>query len=281
MVLATPLSDDLRDVLTPVRYADPARAAAGPGTAVAPGAGAVAHPPGAALRPAAADAATRTRWHPVLVTAAVLVAASASVIMPVAGTLAALALFAALRTAGLAQRRTAARRLVRGSRATDSFVTAVSLPWFLVRAMLALLLLAPFALAAAALAAGVTVALVPNDWPYRALAYAAGGLVVFYGLGPGSGMPRTQLRRFFGTVTRTRIGQAVAVIAMVALAAAALTAAATWPSVFWPTAVPGSVIRFGVTHLGPLRRLAYLAHLSGPHRFGILRGVFLRRLGLR
>jgi hypothetical protein len=36
------------------------------------------------------------------------------------------------------------------------------------------------------------------------------------------------------------------------------------------------VVRFGVTHLGPLRRLGYLSHLSGPHRFQLLRGRFLR-----
>jgi hypothetical protein len=39
--------------------------------------------------------------------------------------------------------------------------------------------------------------------------------------------------------------------------------------------VPGGVVRFGVTHLGPIRRLAYLAHLSGAHRFGLPRSGFL------
>jgi hypothetical protein len=141
------------------------------------------------------------------------------------------------------------------------------------------LLLAPFALAAAAIAAGVTVAFAPGDWPYRALADAAGALVLCYGLGPGSAMPRTQLRRFFGAVAKTRTTQFVAVIVLTALAVAALTAAATWPSLFWPTAVPGNVVRFGVTHLVPLRRLGYLAHLSGPHRFGLLRGSLLHHLG--
>jgi hypothetical protein len=215
------------------------------------------------------------------VVSSILVVASVSVILPVAGTLGALALFAALRTAGLAHHRTAVRRLARGSRASDSIVTAVSLPWFLIRAVVALLLLAPFALAVGALAAGVTVALAPGDWPYRALAYASGALVVFYGFGPGSGMPRTQIRRFFGVVTKTPVTRAVAVIAMIALAAAALTAAASWPSTFWPGTVPGTVIRFGVTHLGPLRRLAYLAHLGGPHRFGVLHGNLLRSPLLR
>jgi len=259
-----PLPDDLGDVLTPVSYAR--REAAPPGTATVTG---------APRRGAAPAAAARTRWHPVLVLATVLVAAGVSVILPVAGTVAALALFAGLRTAGLVQRRHAARRAVRGARTLDPVVIMVALPWHLLRALLAMLLLAPLGLAAAALAAGITVALAPGAWPYRALAYAAGTLVLFYGFGPGSGMPRAQLRRIFGAVTRTRTTQLVAVLGMAALALAAITAAMSSPSVYWPTAVPGSVVRFGVVHLGPLRRLGYLAHLGGTPPFGLPRGGFL------
>jgi hypothetical protein len=261
-----PLPDDLGDVLTPVSYAR--REAAPRGTATITGA-----------RQAAVPApATRTRWHRLLVVATVLIAAGASVILPVAGTLAAFALFAVLRTAGVVQQRKAARRAARGARALDPVVTVVSLPWLFLRALLGMVLLAPLGLAAAALAAGITVAIAPGDWPYRALAYAAGALVLFYGLGPGSGMPRAQLRRFFGAVTKTRTAQLVTVFGMTALALAAVTAAVSTPSVYWPTVVPGSVVHFGVTHLGPFRRLAYLAHLSGapgfilPHS-GFLHGV--------
>jgi hypothetical protein len=205
-----------------------------------------------------------------------LVFASVAVVLPVAGTLAALGLLVALRTAGLVQRRTAARRLARGNRATDPLVTAVTLPWFVFRALLALILLAPFALAAAAVAAGVAVAALPGAWPDRALAYAAGALVIFYGLGPGSGMPRTQLRRIFGTVTRTRPAQAVALAGMTALAVAALTAAVTWPSAYWPTVIPGGFIQFGVSHLAPLHHFGFL---GGLHHVRQLPGVLLRRLG--
>jgi hypothetical protein len=211
----------------------------------------------------------------VLVVATVLMAAGVSVILPIAGTLAALALFAGLRTAGLVQRRSTARRAARGARTMDPVVTTVTLPWFFLRALFALVLLAPLALAAAAIAAGITVAAAPGDWPYRALAYAAGALVLCYGLGPGSGMPRAQLRRAFGAITKTRTTQLVAVLGMTALALAAITAALSTPSVFWPTVVPGGVVRFGVTHLGPIRRLAYLAHLSGPPRLGLPRSGFL------
>jgi len=134
--------------------------------------------------------------------------------------------------------------------------------------------------AAGALAAGITVAIAPGDWPYRALAYAAGALVLCYGLGPGSRMPRTQLRRFFGAITKTRTTQLVAVLVMAALALAAITAAVSSPSVYWPTVVPGSVVRFGVIHLGPFRRLAYLAHLSGAPRLGVPHGGFLHAVWL-
>jgi len=183
-----------------------------------------------------------------------------------------------LRTAGLVARRRAARRAARGARAMDPVVTVVTLPWLFLRSLFALLLLAPFALAAAALAAGVAVAAAPGAWPYRALAYGAGALVLCYGYGPGSGMPRTQLRRFFGTFTRASAARIVVVLAMTALAVAALTTAVSAPSVYWPTIVPGNVVRFGVTHLGPLRNLGYLAHLRGPHGFGLLRGTLLHHV---
>ena len=79
-------------------------------------------------------------------------------------------------------------------------------------------------------------------------------------------MPRTQLRRHVGAVAKTRTTRLAAVLGLTALALAAITAAVSSPSVFWPTVVPGGVVRFGVTHLGPLGRLAYLAHLSGAPR---------------
>jgi hypothetical protein len=268
MAGARPLPDDLGDVLTPVSYARPA----------APEAGTPAEPARAARPAAATDPAGRTRWQAVMAAATVVVAASISVILPVAGTAAALLMFAALRTAGLAQRRRAARRAARGARALDPVVTVATLPWLFLRSLFALLLLAPFALAAGAVAAGIAVAVAPGAWPYRALAYAAGALVLCYGFGPGSRMPRAQLRRFFGTFTRGSAPRIVVVLAMTALAAAALTTAVSSPSVYWPTVVPGNVIRFGVMHLGPLRNLGYLVHLRGPHRFGPLRGDLIRHL---
>ncbi len=131
-----PLPDDLADVLTPVSYARRPVAPPGAGTGVEPA-------PGAAARaPAVPEPPARARWNPVLVAAAVVLAASVSVILPVAGTVAAVLLFAVLRTAGLVQRRTTARRAARGARAMDPVVTVVSLPWFFLRSLFALLLLA-------------------------------------------------------------------------------------------------------------------------------------------
>ena len=276
---APPLPDDLRDVLTPVRYG---RQGGGAGASRARGGAwqpapvpATGGPPAAAVA-AGKDSVAGTRWHPVLVFAAVMVVASVAVILPIAGTVAAFAFFAVLRTAGLVQRRSAARRQVRGTRVSDPLVTALSLPWLLIRALLALLLLAPLALSAAALAAAATVVITPGAWPYRALAYAAGVLVIFYGLGPGSGLSRAQLRRIFGAVPKTPAAQLVALLGMTALAIAALTTAVTSPSVFWPTVVPHEFIRFGINHLGPLRRLAY--HFGVAHHFRTVRGILLRHL---
>jgi hypothetical protein len=248
-----PMPDDLADVLTPVSYARRDVAPQAGGAAAAPA-------PASVARQAPAPAA-RMRGQPLMVAAAMVLVAAVSVILPVAGTAAALLLIAALRTAGLVQRRTTARRVARGARAMDPVVTAVTLPWSLLRALFAMLILAPFALAAGALAAGIAVVVSPGAWPYHALAYAAGALVLFYGLGPGSGMPRAQLRRFFGTFTKSPATQIVVVLGLAALALGALTAAMSSPAVYWPTVVPANFIHFGVTHLGPLRRLGYLAHL--------------------
>ncbi len=250
-----PLPDDLADVLTPVSYARRGVTPQAGGAEAAPS-------PASAARPATVlEPTKRARGQSLMVVAAVVLVASISVVLPVAGTAAALLLIAALRTAGLVQRRTTARRVARGARAMDPVVTVVTLPWLVLRALFAMLILAPFALAAAALAAGIAVAVSPGAWPYHAIAYAAGALVLFYGLGPGSGMPRAQLRRFFGTFTKSPAVRIVVVLGLAALALGALSTAVSSPSVYWPTVVPANFIHFGVTHLGPIRRLGYLAHL--------------------
>jgi hypothetical protein len=137
-----------------------------------------------------------------------------------------------------------------------------------VRSVLGCLLIAPFALVAALLAAGVTVAISPGHHLPRAVAAAAGMLVAFYGFGPGSARPRRQLNRLFAAVPTGRAGQVVALAGMTALALATLAAAASWPSLYWPAGAPGGVWHFGLAHAGPIRHLglvgrSLLARLHG------------------
>jgi Protein kinase domain len=271
---ARPLPDDLADVLPPVQYSP---RGAPPAPPARPASGRLASGRLAAGVDGAARDGQQTGAHRLLVLATMMVAASVSVILPVVGTLASLALIVGLRAAGLAQRKRSQRRLARGSRPSDPVVATMTFPWFLFRALLALLLLAPFALAVAAVAAGVTVAFVPADWPARALAYAAGALVAFYGLGPGSRTARNQLKRVFGAVTTSRGAQALAVTGMTVLAVAAIAAAVSWPSAYWPGLSPGGLLH---VHFTPLHRPGLLHHFGFRHGITRLRLVVMHRLGL-
>jgi serine/threonine protein kinase len=280
---APSLSDDLADVLPPVQYQPRGQPAGNqppgsgtPGTGPGqPASGRLAAGLGGADQPA-----SQTRTHRLLVVAAMVVVASVSVILPVIGTLVALSLIVVLRAAGLAQRRGTQRRLARGSRPTDPFVATVAFPWFLLRALVAMLLLSPFALAVGAVATGIAVALDPGDWPPRALAYGAGAVVAFYALGPGSRTARNQLRRVFGMVATTRTAQAIALTGMTAMAVAALSAALSWPSLYWPALTPGGSLHFGIIHLAPLHRVSLLHHFGVGHRITLLQRLVMHRLGL-
>jgi hypothetical protein len=289
-----PLPDDLADVLTPVQYQHggayrrdgvpgqpPGTGQPGAGQAGTGQAGAGQTASGRLAAGLGADpAAAQARSHPVLAVAAMVVAASVSVILPVLGTLASLVLIVVLRAAGLAQRRGSQRRLTRGSRPSDPVIATMAFPWFLIRAVVAMLLLAPFALAVAAVTAGITVGFAPGDWPARALAYAAGALVAFYGLGPGSKSARNQARRVFNAAATTRTAQAVALTGMTALAVAALAAALSWPSLYWPSLAPGGALHFGFIHLAPLHRASLMHHVGFTHRIVLLRRLVMHQLGL-
>jgi hypothetical protein len=258
--------DDLARLLPPVQY-QPGGAASYPPAALAPWSSRL--PDGRA----AAGPAARPRSSRLLVLASMVAAASTSVILPIVGTAASLALVATLRAAGLAQQRNAQRRLARGSRPSNVFLATVSFPWLLLRALLAMLLLSPFALAVAALVAGIIVVAAPAERPARALAYAAGALVLFYGLGPGSRTARTQLKRAYTAVASTRGAYAAATAAVAALALAVTVAALSWPSVYWPALAPARFLHIWVIHLGP--------HHFQLLRFGLSRRiVLLRRLVL-
>ena len=240
---------DFAGALPPVQYQPVPGGHAGNGTP------ARAQPP-AGVRPAAAQrAAASPRWYAVMVTAAMLVLAGLSVILPVAGSVAALTLIILLRAGELAAERATARRSVRGARASDPVLTVAAFPWYVFRALLGSALLVPFALAAALVAGGVIILALPGHPLPRAIGVAAGMFVAFYGLGPGSARPRRQLRRIFATVASTRLAQAAAVIGMGALALATLAAAASWPSLYWPAMAPGGFWHFGgqrLNQLGPV-----------------------------
>jgi len=192
-----------------------------------------------------------------MVAATMVVAVGLSVVLPVVGALSALALILLLRAGEL----THERRSVRGGRPRDRVLLVALSPWYLVRSALGCLLLAPFALVAAAVAGLVAIAISPGHHLPRAVAAAAGTLVAFYGFGPGSARPRRQLSRLFAAVATGRAVQAVALAGMTALALATLAAAASWPSLYWPAGAPGGVWHFGLAHVGPIRHLGLMGRL--------------------
>jgi len=106
----------------------------------------------------------------------------------------------------------------------------IALAWSAIRS----LLLAPAALVAGAIVAAITIVANPQDVVPLALAYGAGGLVAFYGLGPGSSGSRRPLRRFYDTAAATPLTATVAVIVMTALVGVTALVAAAHAPVFWP-----------------------------------------------
>jgi predicted Ser/Thr protein kinase len=226
LAIGNPAGPSIGDLLPAVRYG-PAGVPPGNGqTAVGGGY------PGAAGRADARPVRRRTR--PLFVLAMVLVGVSASVILPVAGTLGALAALVSLRAADLTQGRLARRRAAHGPRPSDPAVTALTYPLMLAWAAAGGLLLAPLALVAAGIAAGITIVAVPVDPFPRAVAYGAGALVACYGLGPGSAGARRQLGKLFDTVGRTPSAAVVALVGVSALALAGIVTAASQPAFYWP-----------------------------------------------
>jgi hypothetical protein len=198
----------------------------------------------------------RRRSRALFVVASVAVGAGASVILPIVGTLAALVVLVSLRAADLTQRRLARRRAARGVRASDLAVTAAIYPVMLVWSVVASLLLAPVALVAAGIAAGITIVAVPVDPFPRAIAYAAGALVACYGLGPGSAGSRRQLGKLFDAVGSSPGAALVALIGVSALAMAAIAAASSQLPYYWPLHHLG-------TASGNLRALRVAFHHAG------------------
>jgi predicted Ser/Thr protein kinase len=232
LAVGNPAGPYVGDLLPAVQYGAPG---AGPGGAHPAGNGLATSANGRAAGTGAdGRPAGRRRSRLVFVVASVAVCVGASVILPIVGTLAALALLLSLRAADLSQRRLARRRAARGTRAFDPAVTAAAYPVMLAWSAVTSLLLAPVALVAAGVAAGVTIVAVPLHPFPRALAYAAGALVACYGLGPGSGGSRRQFGKLFDAVGGSRSAAVVALIGISALAMAAIAAAASQLPVYWP-----------------------------------------------
>jgi hypothetical protein len=165
-------------------------------------------------------------------------AAALTVMLPVAGLLASLAVITLLRAADRAQDTLAARRSLHGPRASDLLFVLVMSPLTVARALLTEALLAPLALLAGAAGYGAAVAFTHSVSTPRAGAYAAAAVVAWYGIGPGSARPRRQLSRMAGAVARNPLSSAVTVLAAWAVAFAAVTFAASQTPYYWPVMTP-------------------------------------------
>ena len=200
-----------------------------------------------------ADRWTPPRRQPILVLATLVIAVSLAVILPVAGTLIALALLVLLRAGDLAHRSSDQR---------GPLMTAAAFPFFVLRSLISTAVIAPLALIVAVAVAGLTFVGMPANPGLHALSYGAGALVAFFAYGPGSGKARRQLNRVCAATVRSPGLQAVALFGMCALAIAAVGTAVTAAAAFWPLGTPtGTLVHlpawpglFG--HLRP-RRLPF------------------------
>jgi hypothetical protein len=154
-----------------------------------------------------------------------------SVLLPIAGTAAALILLVGLRSADLTSTWLTGRQS-KGGRTVGAAAAIAFLPVAVLRSLLNLILKLPLALLFAAAAAAISLLAVPNAT--RAGGWAAGALVACYGLGPGSARCRKPLSKFFGAVTRSAPSAVVAFIGMTALAVGTVAAAISVPPYIWP-----------------------------------------------
>jgi Protein kinase domain len=186
------------------------------------------------------------KWLPGLAFTAA--AAALTVVLPVAGLVASLIVITMLRAADMAQ----SRRAVRGGGHVLGVI--VRAPFSVIRALFSTVLLAPLALVAGGLAWAGTIIVTHHPTDSKSIPLAAAAMVVCYGIGPGSGKPRRQLRRIAGSLARTPMSATAATIATWALAAAAITFALSQVPDYWPAVLPA------VPH-------ASLPHLPGLPRF--------------
>ncbi len=191
-----------------------------------------------------------------------VVAIAVSVMLPVAGTIGALAVITLLRAGDRAQSALTVRRSARGPSAADFLVGVLAAPWAIARSLLTMVLLAPVAALFAAVVFVGTIVFTSTNSAAMAGGYAAGAAVACYGLGPGSAAPRRQLNRIFGAVARTRGPVAVLTLVMACLAIAAVATAASQPPLYWPS------LSGVLPHLPSVGSLLQLPHVTLPH-FGV------------
>ena len=192
-------------MLPPVQYA-PASARARPAAAAPYGAvqggavqggavqgGGYAAAPASAGRPGvvgpqagSAQGAQRVRPSRLLGLATMVIAIAVSVMLPVAGTIGALAVITLLRAGDRASNALTARRSVRGPSAADILIGVVTAPWAIARSLLTTVLILPVAALVAMAALVVTLIMTSANSLPLAGSYAAGAAVAFYATGPGS-----------------------------------------------------------------------------------------------
>jgi hypothetical protein len=212
--------------------------------------------PGAEPR-AVSQGQGQPRWLPGLAFA--VAAAALTVALPIAGLIVSLAAITLLRAADLAQHRLSVRRNLRGPRPSDPLVVIMLAPLSVARALLTMVLLAPFALAAGAVAWAVTIVATHHATSPRAAAFAAAAVVACYCLGPGSRRPRRQLRRLMSPLARTGTAATAATVATWCLAAAAITLAMSQPPYYWPGVLPA------VAHGAAIPQLPHLPDFASLH----------------
>jgi hypothetical protein len=264
--------DDFADLLTPVRYSP---SPAGPGQltgtpTVPPGSGLPGSAgrgelPGGQAPPAgpqrgARPASEAGRLPMVLATLAALVAVS--VLLPIAGAVAALAVLVLLRATDVTSGWLSRRRSRQGPRSSDPVSATAFYPLAVCRSVLSVLLLAPLALLCAAVAVVLAVLAGGAAELPRAGGYAAGAIVACYCIGPGSGACRRPLSKFYGQVARSVPAALIGSLGLAAMVAGVAVAAATMAPGYWPDLHLGSQLQ-AATLPHPVLPHPALNHLSG------------------
>ncbi|MGH3262765.1 MAG: serine/threonine-protein kinase [Trebonia sp.] len=219
-----------------VGYRSPAEAAADVADLLPPVA-----PQGVPVRRQAQERAVprEADWHPpalgLLSLSAGVAAVALSVLLPIAGTVASLAVITLLRAVDRAQSALDGRRqLHHGARPSDIVIVILAAPWTVVRSALTTAFLVPVALVPALLAAGASVVFARSGTLPEAGSWAAGAAVACYCFGPGSGTPKRQLRRMSASVIGGPAALTVAFISAWALALAVASSALSQPPLIWP-----------------------------------------------